>query len=387
MVMDVRLFNTVYLLTIIPSPTATLSPSSANAGTYTNTFTVSDDCGNISSVYTQVITVNDNTDPVITCPNNVSIDCDDPFDPANTGTATATDNCDSAPNITHSDTTIGGSCPQSFTIQRTWTATDACGNSISCMQLISSQDVTPPVLIGMPANTTVPCDAIPPAPTVTATDNCDPTVIVIYNEIVNTVEDGCGEIIRTWDATDYCGNSVSKSQTITVEDTEAPSWLTAAGALDATVQCSDAAGLATAQTYEPVPADNCDPSLAPVKTSGSFVPGGCPQAGIYTNTWEVTDNCGNTSALYTQVITVIDNTAPVWNQAPNFLNRNLACADTTGLQTALALTPTATDNCGTDTIVMESDITTFGNCSGSYTKTRKWLATALYQDQDMVCCR
>ena len=134
-------------------------------------------------------------------------------------------------------------------------------------------------------------------------------------------------------------------------------------------------GLATAQTYEPVPTDNCDPSLDPVKNPGPFVPGSCPQTGTYTNTWTVTDNCGNTSGVYTQVITVIDNTAPVWDQAPNFLNRNLACADTTGLNAALALAPTATDNCGTDTIIMVSDITTPGICSGSYTRERKWTAT------------
>jgi hypothetical protein len=423
-----------------------------NSGTYTNTFVVLDDCGNSSTVYTQVITVNDNTDPDITCPNNVSIDCDESIDPTNTGTATATDNCDPDPAITHSDVIIPGSCPDSYTIQRTWTATDTCGNSISCMQVISVQDVTPPVLVGVPADTTVSCDAIPPAATVTAidncdlsvtvnfsqinnvingcgtitrswtatddclntadstqvitvidttqpvligvpdddtvscdavpvppvvtvTDNCDPTVSVIFNETINTVVDGCGEIIRTWSATDYCGNTVSDTQTITVEDTEAPVWLTAAGALDVTVQCSDTAGLATAQTLAPVASDNCDPGLTPVKTSGPFVPGSCPQAGTYTNTWIVSDNCGNTSTVYTQVITVIDNTAPVWDQAPNFLNRNLACADVAGLNAALALAPTATDNCGTSTIVMESDVITPGSCTGSYTRTRKWSAT------------
>ncbi|MCX6233721.1 MAG: HYR domain-containing protein, partial [Bacteroidetes bacterium] len=425
----------------------------AYSGIYTNTFTVSDDCGNPSSIYTQVITINDNSNPVITCPNSISIDCDESINPTNTGTAIATDNCDPNPAITYSDVTIPGSCPDSYTIQRTWTATDTCSNSISCMQVISMQDVTPPVLVGIPADTTVSCDAIPPASTVTATDNCDlsvtvtfsetnnvingcgtitrtwsatddcgnpahasqiitvidntapvltgvpadvtvscdaipdvpvvtvtdncdPTVTVIFDETINTVVGGCGEIIRTWSATDYCGNTVSDSQTITVEDTVAPVWLTLPGELNVTLQCNDEISLAIAQTLEPIPFDNCDPDVDSVKISGSFVPDSCPQAGIYTNTWTVTDYCGNTSEVFTQVITIVDNTPPVWDQTPNFLNRNLACADIAGLNAALALAPTVTDNCGiTITINQVSDVTIPGSCLGTYSRVRKWTAT------------
>jgi hypothetical protein len=44
-------------------------------------------------------------------------------------TPTATDNCDPAPVLTFNDVTTAGSCPGSYTIVRTWTATDACGNT------------------------------------------------------------------------------------------------------------------------------------------------------------------------------------------------------------------------------------------------------------------
>ena len=69
----------------------------------------------------------------------------------------------------------------------------------------------------MPANATVECDAIPAAPTVTATDNCDPTLTVGFNE-VNAVVEGCGTITRTWTVTDNCGNTTTASQTLTVQD-------------------------------------------------------------------------------------------------------------------------------------------------------------------------
>src|SRR5437899_13096414 len=39
-------------------------------------------------------------------------------------------------------------------IDRTWTATDGCGNSASCLQRITVQDTTPPRLI-CPANQTM----------------------------------------------------------------------------------------------------------------------------------------------------------------------------------------------------------------------------------------
>ena len=82
--------------------------------------------------------------------------------------------------------------------------------------------------------------------------------------------------------------------------------------MDETVECSDAAGLAAAQALIPTASDLCDSDVSDiVKTSGSFVAGAtCPQAGTYTNTWVVTDDCGNTSAVFTQVITIEDTMAP-----------------------------------------------------------------------------
>ncbi|MGL2967633.1 HYR-like domain-containing protein, partial [Flavobacterium sp. XGLA_31] len=107
------------------------------------------------------------------------------------------------------------------------------------------------------------------------------------------------------------------TQVITVQDTTAPTWSTAAGTLDATVECSDAAALATAQAAFPIASDLCDADVTNiVKTSGEFVANeGCANAGTYTNTWTVADACGNTSAVFTQVITVQDTTAPTWTTA------------------------------------------------------------------------
>ncbi len=147
--------------------------------------------------------------------------------------------------------------------------------------------------------------------------------------------------------TDDCGNtSAVYTQVITITDNTAPTWITAAGVLNVTKQCSDAAGILDAQNMFPVASDNCDANVTNiVKTSGLFVPGTCPEAGTYTNTWVVTDNCGNTSNVYTQVITIIDNTAPTWTTAAGALNVIKQCSDAAGIAEAQAMFPVASDNC------------------------------------------
>ena len=70
--------------------------------------------------------------PVITCPGDVFAVCEDIGD---TGEATATDNCDPNPEIGYSDETVSGL--NGWTTTRTWTATDDCGNTASCEQIIS----------------------------------------------------------------------------------------------------------------------------------------------------------------------------------------------------------------------------------------------------------
>ena len=76
----------------------------------------------------------DFTPPVLTVPADVTIACDDPSDPPHTGQATATDNLDPSPTITYTESYASG---LNYFIYRTWTATDAAGNSSSGTQKIT----------------------------------------------------------------------------------------------------------------------------------------------------------------------------------------------------------------------------------------------------------
>jgi hypothetical protein len=212
-----------------PSATITFSDNVIGGGcpqesTINRTWTAMDDCGNASTCL-QVITVQDDESPAITCPDDITIDCSEGTDPAVTGTATATDNCDPTPTLTFSDTTVGGGgggCAQGA-IHRTWIATDDCGNSSTCEQLIQIEDEVAPV-ITCPIDITISCgDNTLPGNTGTATasDICDLTPTITFSDVItggNCPEEST--ITRTWTAMDDCGNSATCVQIIVVEDSQ-----------------------------------------------------------------------------------------------------------------------------------------------------------------------
>jgi hypothetical protein len=137
------------------------------------------------------VTVVDTTDPMITCPADDVIECDESTDPSNTGTATADDVCDSTPVIGSSDVVTPGACPQESTITRTWTATDDDSNSMSCDQTIEVVDTTDPVISCNSPNKITPPDA-PISFTATAVDNCDsvPDVEILGYDCFKVHKDG-----------------------------------------------------------------------------------------------------------------------------------------------------------------------------------------------------
>ncbi|MEP7196744.1 MAG: ice-binding family protein, partial [Saprospiraceae bacterium] len=173
------------------------------------TWTVVDSCGNSNSCL-QTVTVQDTTRPIITCPINVTVNCDASNLPPSTGTATASDNCTNVvTDISFIDNRINGSCNDNYLINRTWTVVDSCGNSNSCLQTVTVQDTTRPI-ITCPINVTVNCDASnqpPSTGTATASDNCT-NVVTNISFINNRINGSCNDnylINRTWTVVDSCG--------------------------------------------------------------------------------------------------------------------------------------------------------------------------------------
>ncbi len=140
--------------------------------------------------------------------------------------------------------------------------------------------------------------------TATATDNCDPNPVITFSD---TSVPGCGNteiITRTWTATDADGNSSSCTQTITVVDTTPPVPNCPA---DITVS-NDPGVCGAVVTYVVDGTDNC--GSVTVSQTGGLASGSTFPVGTTTNTFTLTDECGNTSTCSFDV-TVIDNEPPL----------------------------------------------------------------------------
>src|SRR5439155_1192277 len=337
------------------------------------TYHATDSCGNSSS-HTQNITVDDETAPVISnAPADTTVSCASEVPAADDNGVSATDNCGGTVTVTHdADQITPGSCPNRYTIARTYHAADSCGNSSSHTQNITVDDETAPVISSAPADTTVSCASQVPAADdsgVSATDNCGGPVAITHDadQITPGSCDNRYTIARTYHATDSCGNSSSHTQNITVDDETAPVIDTYPG--DSTVSC--ASEVPPADNSSVTAHDNCNGTVAITHDADQITPGSCDNRYTIARTYHATDSCGNSSS-HTHNITVDDETAPVIDTYPN--DSTVSCASE--VAPADNSSVTAHDNCnGTVAITHDADQITPGSCDNRYTIARTYHAT------------
>jgi len=155
----------------------------------------------------------------------------------------ASDNCDTDVNLSFTESRMEDANSNDFVLTRTWTAVDDCGNMVNGEQVIrvevsddggggdsgggtgndnpcsaSDCETTPPIIANVPNDQTVNFDAIPSPAQPIATDNCDIDVALTFEEIISESTDARNfTLIRTWTATDDCGNESTRQQVIRVE--------------------------------------------------------------------------------------------------------------------------------------------------------------------------
>lgn len=194
-----------------PAPSGSTFP----VGVTLITIKATDEAGNSASC-TFSVRIRDEEEPQLTCPDNITVSCEDSLDPADTGELEATDNC-LIQSTTMADVSTPGICPQEKTIVRTWTVRDIHSNEASCSQTITVVDDTAPV-ITCPRDTVVACDTTTLSTGFAkAVDNCDPVVIITYTD-KHTGGDCKWQcfIERTFTAVDDCNNTSACVQQIEI---------------------------------------------------------------------------------------------------------------------------------------------------------------------------
>jgi hypothetical protein len=360
-------------VTISHDPDAFSNQTCPNRFTLTRTYHATDACGNIAS-QSQTITVNDTTPPLITSfPADLTLSCASAVPPANDTLVTATDNCGGTVGISHDpDVVSNQTCPNRFTVTRTYHATDACGNVASQSQTIIVNDITPPLITSFPADLTLSCaSAVPPAndTLVAVTDNCGGNVTISHDpdNVSNQTCPNHFTLTRTYHATDACGNVTSQSQTITVNDTTSP--LITSFPTDLSVSCPGA--VPPADDLLVAATDNCGAPVTITHDPDTITPGTCAGHLTIRRTYHAADACGNV-ASQSQLITVDDETAPTITSFPS--NATVSCAAAVPLADDSLVS--ATDNCGgAVTVTHDPDVVSNQSCPNRLTITRTYHAT------------
>jgi len=203
-----------------------------------------DECGN-SAMYVQNINIVDNDAPVFdeqasyyTYECNETVPYIEPMVSDLCGVVT----------LTYSDDEQIESDCYGF-VYRSWTAVDECGNSSSFVQTFQIQDTTAPTITAE-FEVTRPCDDYM-GTYASATDNCDEEVTITYSDMEVSGGSCQGRVIRTYTATDECGNSTTFEQFISLIDTVLPTVESSTG--NQTYECGNE-WPAPVVTF----ADNCD---------------------------------------------------------------------------------------------------------------------------------
>ncbi len=266
----------------------------------------------------QVITVEDNSNPsLFGVPADVTVDCNSiPIQ----ATPTSTDNCDLSPTIGFSEMDTQNGDPSNclhynYSITRTWTATDDCGNSTMDSRVITVLDDDNP-LVSIPNPLIIGTDPDECFATVNVnlldfiTDCAADAFLAITNSALasygfgNGTDDINGVYVPgdypiTGTVTDPCGNSTPISFILSIRDLEAPQ----AVCLPATTLILDGNG-----TGSLVPGDidngstdNCGAVTLSISPNTFDI----NDVGIVNVELTVTDGSGNTS-MCTTPVTVIE---------------------------------------------------------------------------------
>ena len=194
------------------------------------TLTVDD--GILTDTCSVSLTVEDTSAPTITCPDEMTVECDGSGNLAELDawldSAMATDVCGDV-TMTNNFVGLSDDCAATGSTTVTWTATDDCSLTSTCSATFTIEDTSPPA-ITVPEPLTIEVDGC----NLWGVPSSDPAIAAWLDSASGA--DMCGEVTLTHDApdtfpadclpgaittvtftaTDDCGNSASDSSTVTI---------------------------------------------------------------------------------------------------------------------------------------------------------------------------
>ncbi|MEZ4931632.1 MAG: T9SS type A sorting domain-containing protein [Saprospiraceae bacterium] len=204
------------------------------------------------------------------------------------GQAEASDDCSFAELSFEDEMTL--SCEGSYTVTRTWTATDGCGNISQAQQKITVEDTQAPVFETVVVDQYISCGEQPVFATVAAADACSNVSVTFVDvEEVLACETSSPVHGRPWMP---AGNSAQLSQSVHIMDNDSPVF----NALPTFLEMTQAEFMAW--TPPTAIATDCGEVTIEVNSSSES---NCDFI-TYTYNYVATDGCGNSSSHHLEVL-------------------------------------------------------------------------------------
>gem|GEM_PF-2178493 len=273
----------------------------------------------------QAFSAVDNEAPIfIDPPQDVTIEC---FDVPSNLPLAYTDNCQDNGMLSGSDLAINIDVCEISIIERTWTYTDDCFNTVSHTQTITMEPLAPAQLdITGFEDLSLNCgDAVPELMTIPYSNGlaglCSNEGNIFGSEITNNINACEGGIIeRFWEGSDKCGNPLEHTQTITILPPSPPQIINAP--TDFFITCGEPLPLFVDIAYSNGITGDCE--LFGTFNNGMQVGTPDPCGNLITYEYAGMDMCGN-PLEYTQTIIIEPASLPTIVNPPADLT--ISCGD------------------------------------------------------------
>lgn len=343
--------------------------------TMTRQYTGTDNSGN-EQQFTVEVNMFDNKAPTFsyTPATSLTVECDsvDQDAPFLADGMTASDQCEGSVDVSKDEAVFAGSSVYDYTLKRTWTATDACGNSHEVKQTVLVEDTTAPTFV-LPADTSVSCEDsyLNSYPAAVVEDNCanaGEITVDNYSQRENIDCENVYDLVRYYKVTDVSGNQETKSYRVNVYDKGIPEYTSTP--TDVTFECDKVPAPGFGKTdfdYK----DNCDDKsrMSLQFIERKTVSQSNPAAYELEDHYLLEDECGN-SVEHVQTVTIEDSTPPTFINLASLGDITVDCADY--VQDTVDMIH-YDDNCGLNTGSLKLTQTKAdGTCVDEATVTSTW---------------